>query len=78
MLKADAVKYLERIEEDEPVFILRGRDRFAPSTVAVWSVLVSTHVGKNREKSLNKATGALKLSEQMREYQQVSGSKIPD
>ncbi|OGT55077.1 MAG: hypothetical protein A3E01_10125 [Gammaproteobacteria bacterium RIFCSPHIGHO2_12_FULL_63_22] len=37
MLKADVLKKLDAIPEDEPLFLLRGRDPLAPPIVAGWA-----------------------------------------
>ncbi len=83
MFKKDALKYLEKVADDEPIFILRGRDRYAPSTVAAWSALISSPHKDLKDPAkrllvLNKASGALLLAEEMRKFQKERGSKIPD
>lgn len=62
----------KKIGEDEPVFLLRAQDRFAPVTIEIWAALVRQH-------------GNAKLADQveefikkMDEWQARNPTKIPD
>lgn len=38
MFKADLIKKLDAIPDDEPLFLLRGRDPLAPPLVTSWAL----------------------------------------
>ena len=81
MFRAEAHEYLDRIPPDEPVFILRAKDVYAPSTVVVWAGLVSNSKCEGdeaRARCHNKAQRALKDAEEMRDWQEQNTSKVPD
>ena len=61
------------IPEDEPVFLLRASDKFAPDVVEEWARRASME-GADQ----NIVEAALGQAIRMREYQQYHGSKIPD
>lgn len=42
---ADATTYLNKLPDDEPVFVLRGQDLLAPSTIRYWCRLHELHDG---------------------------------
>ncbi len=82
MLPADAMLYLDKVPADEPVFILRAQDVYAPSAIIAWSALVGAPVnGKPAsDASLIKAVAARQLAEEMRAWQEKHylKAKIPD
>lgn len=61
-----------KIAEDEPVFLLRAKDVFAPDTLDCWAVMVS--VSGNKELAEHVKAHA----ERMREWQIKNGTKKPD
>jgi hypothetical protein len=82
MSPADAVQYLSTIPADEPVFVLRAKDVYAPSAIVAWSGLVGAPIGNKppSDKSVIKAVAARKLAEEMRQWQERNylNVKIPD
>lgn len=79
---------LDSAADDEPVFVLRAQDRFAPDVVEFWCTLVQT---RNGGKATPKVLGARKVMHAMREWQRyervnpasgtretVDRSKVPD
>lgn len=71
-----------RIDSDEPIFILRGRDALAPELVTNWANALEAHAGcgtfEQREARQKKVDGAHACAEAMREWQRINGMKIPD
>ena len=61
------------IPEDEPVFLLRGQDSFAPQTVHLWATLVEKLGG---DPDIVKAAQRWVLEMQI--WQRDHGSKTPD
>lgn len=64
---------LSKAHDDEPIFVLRAQDRFAPLMVETWARLaeaVNCPVPKVDE--------AIRLADQMRDWQESNGSKYPD
>lgn len=59
---------------DEPVFILRAQDRFAPDLVERWASNVMSAKGAPTEK----VRQARALAHRMRAWQELNTSKIPD
>jgi hypothetical protein len=66
---------LGKAYSDEPVFILRAQDRFAPDVVEVWAAKVEA-VGKVGNG--DKIKEARALAHQMRAWQALHVSKVPD
>jgi len=61
MTAKEGVKYLlEKVPQDEPIFILRGRDTLAPSIVLQWS-LQAQEAGVG----VKKVGGAIKVATEM-------------
>lgn len=61
------------IPEDEPVFLLRGKDAAAPQAVRAWA-LEAAKRGASPE-IVNKA---LEQAEAMHDWQEAHGAKVPD
>lgn len=59
---------LDKAADDEPVFVLRAQDRFAPDVVEHWAVLVQT---RNGGRPTPKTTEARQLAKAMRQWQRV-------
>lgn len=65
---------LGRAKDDEPVFILRAQDKFAPLLVKLWAVMVTDATGEATEKS----NEALDLARAMEAWQKANTKKVPD
>jgi hypothetical protein len=65
---------LGKARPDEPVFILRAQDRFAPDLLESWSHKVELAKGTVTEKSRK----ARALAHQMRAWQELNSCKVPD
>lgn len=65
---------LGRAAADEPVFILRAQDLLAPSAVEGWA----SRVDQLRGYVTDKTREARALAHQMRAWQEVHTSKVPD
>lgn len=63
----------ELIPEDEPVFLLRGQDKLAPSIVEVWAEKASA-LGASQKI----VTAAFRQASRMRAWQMQHGAKVPD
>ena len=61
------------IPEDEPVFIIRGQDAAAPSTVEFWAAAAA---GRGAKQDI--VTAAYRQANLMRDWQREHASKIPD
>ncbi len=69
--------------EDEPVFLLRAQDRFAPNVVEFWAEHVEAmtrgNLGENIEKTKAKLAEARAIAHEMRAWQERTGrAKVPD
>ena len=73
---------LGKAADDEPIFVLRGRDVIAPEIVETWADLLGDIASpQTDEESLDvdaKIREARALAHQMRAWQEINGSKIPD
>lgn len=84
MLPAQAAKYLKTIPPNEPVFVLRAQDMYAPAVMASWAILVkSKPPGENKpcsELSLAKSREAMNDVREFRKWQEKNFHKvkIPD
>lgn len=70
---ADPNSCINRSKDDEPVFVLCGRDRLAPAAVRSWAD-AAVAAGTPRAK----VHDAYALAQAMEEWQLTNGSKIPD
>lgn len=62
-----------KIPDDEPVFLLRGRDAAAPAAVRAWARRASRHGA-----STELVTAARAWATEMERYQDEAGAKTPD
>jgi len=78
MLPKDAKAYLEKIPEDEPVFILRAKDIYSPAAIAAWAGLVQAPIeGKKASgASIRKAQEAMYDAKMFRAWQAVNKNKV--
>lgn len=64
---------LGKAADDEPVFVLRASDRFAPGLIDHWAN--QAHAAGVPD---NKVAEAVQLADAMRVWQRRNGSKTPD
>jgi len=62
-----------KIPEDEPVFLLRGQDKFAPSLLRQWADFMQEEEGGQEMADM-----VFEHADKMEEWQKEHGSKIPD
>lgn len=83
-LKAEELKSgcFANAAEDEPVFVLRAKDKFAPAVIEFWADLVAEAVAgtasSEADWSRRKVKGARALAHHMRAWQVLNSCKIPD
>lgn len=71
-------KCLKNAADDEPIFVLRSKDRYAPILVRLWADLLLTETGATESQKL-KAKQAMVLSSNMEAYATMNGgAKVPD
>lgn len=64
---------LSKVAEDEPVFVLRAKDRLAPAAVRMWAeIAIAANVDPD------KVIEAKMLAHEMEKWQLEHGSKRPD
>ncbi len=76
MTKAEELKAqgcLNKAADDEPIFVLRAQDRFAPGIVREWARRAGDEGTSNE-----KVDAAYDLASQMEEWAKANGSKTPD
>lgn len=73
-LAAQGQGCLGKASPDEPVFILRAQDCFAPDIIENWANCVVSANGGPTDKSRK----AKALAHQMRAWQEWNTSKVPD
>lgn len=84
MYREDAIKYLQKLPADEPVFVLRAQDLHAPATVGGWATICLSYNDRNPSgeslypDTLRKGRRAQELAEEMRTWQAEHGCKVPD
>ena len=61
------------IAEDEPVFLLRGKDKLAVETIRFWANLL-----KERGGSIEDANSVLQFADDMKAWQLANETKVPD
>jgi hypothetical protein len=64
---------LEKAAPDEPIFVLRAKDKLAPVVVKIWSLLGATW-GVPYEKT----SEARDCAQAMEDWQKRNGCRIPD
>jgi len=62
-----------KIGQDEPVFLLRGKDQCAPDTIRFWANILLARGG-----AVNLYSKAMAWAKNMEKWQQENGCKIPD
>lgn len=68
-----------RAADDEPLFVLRAQDRFAPTIVRLWvEAVANASLEADNEKMEAKINEALRLAKDMERWQAKHGSKVPD
>lgn len=66
---------LKKVADDEPIFVLRAQDRFAPMLVRLWADLTKSQRGTEHD---DKVTGAYELANKMDEWARENPTKFPD
>lgn len=73
---------LGKAADDEPVFILRAQDTFAPKVVEFWAERVAQAAANNglpdEDATLSKVREARDLARDMRTWQAINFVKVPD
>lgn len=75
---------LGKAADDEPVFILRAKDRFAPELVENWAALVERAISGTLSGTVAHNGSSVKIKEAralahtMRAWQALNTSKTPD
>lgn len=64
---------LAKVAADEPIFVLRAKDKLAPRVVEYWTELAAAMGCK-----LEKVAEARRCVEAMAAWQDANGSKCPD
>jgi hypothetical protein len=64
---------LKKVYDDEPIFVLRAQDQFAPILVNLWAQML-----KLCDSNRPKIREALECAAAMEDWAKVFGSKIPD
>lgn len=83
-LKAEELKAgcFHNARDDEPIFVLRAKDIFAPVIVEEWANCVSEAVQgvatSEADASRRKVKYARALAHQMRAWQEMNSCKVPD
>ena len=75
MIKSEELKRgtITRAADDEPLFVIRAKDKLGPTTVRVWAALAV-----EEDVPQEKIDEALELAEQMIAWQGIHGKKVPD
>jgi len=65
--RSRSLKYLDKCEPDEPVFILTGRDRASPITIKIWCHLWLQEIGMGLRPETDRPqiTEAMRIATQM-------------
>lgn len=66
---------LGKARDEEPIFVLRAKDRFAPLLVQTWCDLMREHASPG---AAEKIEDAQRCSASMLAYQAAHGAKVPD
>lgn len=66
-------KCLQNAADDEPIFVLRAKDKLAPLVVRTW-----VHLATAEGTPHGKVAEALECAAQMEAWGRVHGSKVPD
>jgi hypothetical protein len=82
MLPTTALEYLAKVPPNEPVFVLRAQDLYAPAVMASWAILVKSPLPNKppSEESLAKSREAMNIVREFRQWQAANPDKvkIPD
>jgi hypothetical protein len=77
-MAAKGLGCLGKAADDEPVFILRAKDEFAPVTVMDWAERVEASSDRPNTNTVEKIREARALAYKMRVWQEEHGCKVPD
>jgi len=78
MLPYEAAEYLLKLPHDEPVFVLRAQDLYAPAVMASWAILVKSPLPNKppSNESLGKSREAMNIVREFRQWQAANPSKV--
>jgi hypothetical protein len=71
MTKAEAIEYLNKIPEDEPVFVLRAQDKTATHVVFMWAACAELAGAPEV-----KVDGACRQAVHMSQWQEKNRDKV--
>ena len=69
---------LAKVKDDEPIFVLRAQDAYAPILVRFWANLVASQYRKEGRTMTPKVKEAEVLALQMEDWQRANAAKVPD
>lgn len=75
MFKADLIKWLEKVPDEEPLFVVRGQDVLAPGTIRHWCQLYREQLGLKFLEHHEKHDNALRIALDMSHW---TPRKLPD
>lgn len=83
MTPAKSIEYLQGLPPEEPVFVLRAQDAYAPATVRAWAAMCLQRYSDPRQDDAHaptraKGQRASELADEMRRWQADHGCKAPD
>ena len=78
MLPTEATEYLAKIPTNEPVFVLRAQDVYAPAVMASWAILVKSPLPNKlpSNESLGKSREAMGIVREFRQWQAANPDKV--
>ena len=78
MLPTEAAEYLNKLPPDEPVFVLRAQDVYAPAVMASWAILVKSPLPNKlpSNESLGKSREAMNVVREFRQWQLANPKKV--
>ena len=83
MTPAEGIEYLQGLPPNEPVFVLRAQDAYAPATVRAWAAMCLQRYNDPRQDAATEPTRAKgqraqSLASEMCRWQAAHGCKAPD
>ena len=71
--KQEGISSLDKLEPDEPAFVLRARDIIAPEIVREWAFRAQVEGSP-----IEKCDNARKIADEMEQWQIAHRRKVPD
>lgn len=83
MTPAKGIEYLQCLPTDEPVFMLRAQDAYAPATVRAWAAMCLQQYNDPKQDDASaparaKGRKAQAPVDELRRWQTEHGCKVPD